>query len=532
MNVFLFIAYIFLLISCTRISDHPIQSQDKTVYPISTKIEFKPRKDVKALTLELPLDWGMDPYADRNWQFQLHAMRMVKINPKNERDFMLAFFYLDDWYSYHNKKTSRFQWYDMATGLRAELLANMLRNNIQNKYLSKNQKERLHRIAQAHIKKLRNEAFITIEGNHGLFQIKGLRLLCDMLREEKGCQDEKQYTERLFSILFENQFNGQGFHRENSPSYHQMALQWFSPLRELFPESFPVKTFRKAQSQFHWYKLNDHTCFMFGDSSRSCFEKNDKYPESIKKAENSWSFGDFRESNYQFVKNGESGVKFAWIGKENSLTHKHYDLLSFELFWGGVPIVVDSGKYTYDHDALREYFVGSAAHNTLTVGKKANLLPEDLNKVSHFYMKKIVNEGKRVVLDGGYFIGTDIEHQRKIVISRNGISLTDNINSQKNGTSTLNFNIHPDLQIKQISNNVLHLESPSGRKFIFSLDQKGGCSTIVGESGFYSESYKKKVKMNQIKLACQGSVISHLKIEAADQLGVLVPIQGAPSHSK
>ncbi|HKB14200.1 MAG TPA: alginate lyase family protein, partial [Vicinamibacterales bacterium] len=49
--------------------------------------------------------------------------------------------------------------------------------------------------------------------------------------------------------------------------------------------------------------------------------------------------------------------------------HGHYDALGVEIAAGGVPVVVDPGRYTYCDDAphWRRWFKSTAAHNTVTV---------------------------------------------------------------------------------------------------------------------------------------------------------------------
>jgi hypothetical protein len=47
--------------------------------------------------------------------------------------------------------------------------------------------------------------------------------------------------------------------------------------------------------------------------------------------------------------------------------HGHYDQLSIELYAAGHSLVVDPGRYTYADTPWRQWFKGSAAHNTVTV---------------------------------------------------------------------------------------------------------------------------------------------------------------------
>ena len=46
--------------------------------------------------------------------------------------------------------------------------------------------------------------------------------------------------------------------------------------------------------------------------------------------------------------------------------HGHYDLLSFELFGYGRPLISDPGLYTYDSDR-RDWAISTPAHNTISV---------------------------------------------------------------------------------------------------------------------------------------------------------------------
>ena len=56
------------------------------------------------------------------------------------------------------------------------------------------------------------------------------------------------------------------------------------------------------------------------------------------------------------------------LGFLSIAAHGHADALSFVLSLGGVPVLVDPGTYCYHSDPTwREYFRGTAAHNTVRV---------------------------------------------------------------------------------------------------------------------------------------------------------------------
>ena len=154
---------------------------------------FKPRSDVPAVRLHPPLDWDMDPFNDRNWRFQLSAWRMLDPiwSQWYEHDWSRlsreTMPWVEDWYRYHvaQRRSSKFEWYDMATGLRAQHIALLL--YLQQRHLialDTGQLRQLHWLARMHVRKLRERAFIN-SNNHGIFQIQGLRLLCLVWKGEE-----------------------------------------------------------------------------------------------------------------------------------------------------------------------------------------------------------------------------------------------------------------------------------------------------------------------------------------------------------
>ena len=95
---------------------------------------FRPRRDVEAWDAALPIDWGADPFHDRNWQFQLHAWRVMDYQLYEYREaenpawLREAIEIALDWAHHHVElgNSEKFSWYDMATGIRASRLAFIL----------------------------------------------------------------------------------------------------------------------------------------------------------------------------------------------------------------------------------------------------------------------------------------------------------------------------------------------------------------------------------------------------------------------
>ncbi len=62
------------------------------------------------------------------------------------------------------------------------------------------------------------------------------------------------------------------------------------------------------------------------------------------------------------------------LGGEGHCAHAHCDLLSFVLWVGGRPLLVDSGTYMY-HGPWRDHFRLTAAHNTVMVDGREQAIP-------------------------------------------------------------------------------------------------------------------------------------------------------------
>jgi len=82
---------------------------------------------------------------------------------------------------------------------------------------------------------------------------------------------------------------------------------------------------------------------------------------------------ELRDSGYAVLRAGAgpAGVYLAFdageLGPRHFLGHGHADALSFELWAGGEPLVLDPGTYQYPAGPWRDYFRGTAAHSTVTV---------------------------------------------------------------------------------------------------------------------------------------------------------------------
>jgi hypothetical protein len=189
---------------------------------------------------------------------------------------------------------------------------------------------------------------------------------------------------------------------------------------------------------------------------------------------------------------GELG-KFGWGG------HGHNDTLSFELWWQGYPILIDSGTYTYSGSvAERNKFRGTAAHNTARVdgnelAKLTDLWRSD-DKTDPKVLKWICGEEEDVLIaehSGFARFPGEVVHRRtyRLRKRRMEFSIEDQFLGSGEHSLEVFFHFHPYVFCKK----------PEGDRII--LDHRGVSYVILGSPGEwklseteYSPSYGLKQK--------------------------------------
>ena len=157
---------------------------------------FKPRKDSKPYSLVIPIDWLSDPFNDRNWMYQLHAWRMLEpyFNRGRVEDLNYISEIINDWLSFEKKNSSKWLWYDMSTGLRALKISLYLKICYEKRV--DHQISDLDYLLHEHLMHLSNPKELN-SGNHGLFQLHGLKSLAYIL----GSDAKKAYDIKDIKLM-------------------------------------------------------------------------------------------------------------------------------------------------------------------------------------------------------------------------------------------------------------------------------------------------------------------------------------------
>ncbi|NQY42643.1 MAG: heparinase II/III-family protein [Legionellales bacterium] len=483
---------------------------------------FKPRADIKAWSLKLPIDWGADPFKDRNWRYQLNAWRMTdpllnEYFKTNDLSLVLeAFTFVEDWYNYHfiEKKSHLFSWYDMAAGIRAMRLAFFLDYSQRNVIKISNQsKEKLLSLVDIHIEKLKDEKFINT-GNHGLLQIGGLNLLCKTAKTNPACIGIQDYIERKFTDIMSHQFTDEGIHTENSPSYHLFVLyDVLMKINALKGISNVEKIIKKAQKISPWLLFPNKMVARIGDSSGS--QKNipdlstqDNEPTCLNK-DRCFLVGDFTKSGYAIIRSAPISKNQSMLfvtGMAHNKAHKHSDELSFELYEFNRFIFIDSGKYGYQKDDMRKYFTSAKAHNTISLINTN--IPINSIDFTGSLLKPIETTQDSFKITGSVNRNFLFNQNRTIFYNPgHHLRIEDFIKSEKEHTYVSSLHLAPDLNPEIFKQGfIVNFKEGSIKASV-----SDGCtvSKVKGQKepilGWFSPSYLKTIPTIVIRATCPGS---------------------------
>ena len=354
-----------------------VSSKSNAIEIYETK-GFRPRSDNEYFRLVLPINWLQDPFKDRNWMFQLHAWRML--DPYLRRAHTQDMFYvsqiINDWVSFEKNNNSKWLWYDMSTGLRALKISYYLHKCAE---LNLNHNlEDLDYLLHEHIKHLSNPKELS-SGNHGLFQLHGLKSLTYIIKNMSdnafNIYKVKNYANNQMSKLIASQMGLKGVHTEHSPDYHFFAYNriknitnssWWSDLSEDV-----LRILELSKNARAWFVFPDNRCVPVGDSTSGSQLRNLGQLEDWPHNRSGKHIGALLDG-YAVVRSiksvtiEESSYLF-FQGSFNSSAHKHADDLSFIVQEKGLNLLIDSGKYSYQKDKYRNYFLSTKAHNTIEI---------------------------------------------------------------------------------------------------------------------------------------------------------------------
>jgi hypothetical protein len=190
------------------------------------------------------------------------------------------------------------------------------------------------------------------------------------------------------------------------------------------------------------------------------------------------------KSDFLFFKCGPFG-----LGINGPCSHAHCDLLSFQLWLEGKPLLIDSGTYTY-HGPWRDHFRLTAAHNAMMIDELDQARP-----LPHFGWKTVPQAecidwaGKRVA--GAMQLSDNVWHHREINHPKDGFwEIIDFVESEGVHKLTWFFHFAPIFILQQSGDQVYVMDEETGNPFVVVYTPPR--TRLEIKSGWYSRSYGQK----------------------------------------
>lgn len=434
-------------------------------------ISYRPRADVKAVEIELPLDWTLDPFKDRNWNAQLHMWRLgdyLLLDAEKSRNFKpLRQFtaIMLDWHRYHvvEARKSIYAWQDMMVGIRAMKLAYVL-SHWQHGHvrLSASEVAVLHELVETHLGFLLDPAEVRYS-NHTLSDLHGALALARVVDAAARARIVA-FVAQVFPEVLAAQFDAEGIHRENSIGYHRYGINYLRRLMATgwFDDFGLREVLQKAEQALEWFLLPDGRLAPIGDTDGAAPPENPQ-PTAFHGSDQAFS-----RSGYVVLRDDGNGdarkaAYLFFMGAYNSKFHKQSDDLSF-LWYFGEDILCDTGKYAYKTDDCAKYALSRRAHNTVEIDQPKG--PQLPNSPYGSAVRAVTTfDGGRLIHARVQFEDPRVSHERYCLHSLDGwVVVIDRLEGGANHDYTQWWHLAPRIVETARLANGLDAALPSGRR--------------------------------------------------------------------
>lgn len=396
--------------------------------------------------------------------------------------------------------------------------------------------ERLVPHLSTHLEYLRKRLWFSrhaIRNNHYLGELMAIALLSRAFGENGAEKCKNRVEEELA-----RQFYQEGVNIEQSIRYQVFSLQ-FALLGKLFLE-IDVPFLEKSGEFLLAAMRPNGTWPSIGDDDSGClfrlheegpggdykamlsvlallFERPDfafaagrLYPEAeffFEEARQKWGRLKVKEPSkktFVFPDGGFLSARSDWTPEAHHVLikfgphkwHAHADLFHVEVSLGGMPVFVDSGTYRYNNvPEKRRYFRGTVAHNTVRFGERDQ--SRQLRTFRWLEPAQVTTRGIQEAPEGlachfghaGYK-SAGIVHERNLDIPKDfrRIRIKDRITGTGKGTVELFWHLHPDVDIRQVSDGVFEITAGSERLGILAIKSPVDLMVHLEETP-WSEAY-------------------------------------------
>lgn len=361
-----------------------------------------------------------------------------------------------------------------------------------------------------------------VPGNHVIIELFSLWLSSCLFTDIEEASRWKMFADERLAAEIHSQFLASGFHCEHSTHYHVqvtlIVLFWLHARDALgtpVPNALQQKI-QKACAQIRRFLLPDGSVPLLGDGCFPFFHETVSqdmanintlaakvFPASKADHSNSTTFA--ISEIYPYVvatKNADVLIiDVGNIGLRNNPGHGHSDLLSFIYCSRGISIMIDPGTKGYANDPGCLQLKTADYHNTISVdgADHAQLwgyfrwafLPDDPTYSTSWSSTKFTLKAQYL---GFKHIG-GIKHQRIISMESDELLIDDSVNGSGTHSISINFILHPLIDVAQGDGISLILSSGNHRWIFEYVGKPGPVITVTpihvyGEYGLPVPSHK------------------------------------------
>jgi glycosyltransferase involved in cell wall biosynthesis len=476
--------------------------------------------------LGVPPPWDVNPVDNRTWDFGRHALEWlvslvtVAAADGDERCWSLARRVLEDWIESNSKPPglSRYAWNDHTGAIRLRIICWFWELWRHSDAFEEGLARLLLASVYQHALFMLDERHYRPDSNHGLEMDASLLAAALTFPEfDMASRWRREALRRLVRYVARN-FSPEGFHLEQSPSYHSFVLQRLGHVVGFLRENLEQvpdrleRALEAAASVWPYLVRPNHTLPTVGDSDLSAGPREWRAvlerswgrkvpPAAASSALNARSDGaDFLLSfpaGYAIftaydVTAGESDtVDTHLLFKCNSFqsTHCHNDALSFVLYGHGRDWLVDSGYLNYEEgSAEREYMRSARAHNVVLVDERDfDYHPCSLSRWARTAQEDLV-EARHELPEAIHTRTLRFRPPAELVIT----DLLEARDDLRHSFTQL-FHAAPGLQVELISPSSARLEAGDGRACEIEQLGPGGWTVVTGQrepmQGWFSPTY-------------------------------------------
>jgi hypothetical protein len=438
-----------------------------------------------------PIDWSKNPKQDSNWHYNINSLRpltpLVEAYQAGAGDKYLevARSVALDWIDFNliEDRPNQKKWHDMGTALRAQVLGIILDSELHRREPDVLAVGRLVWALAEHAKFLSNPKLFTL-GNHGVYMMRGLAWTLKALPELKHRTELERYANERMKKLLEAQFASDGLHLEHSPGYHTLITGTFEDLvsEQLFPNMGELQTtVDRARRHFGELYHPNGDLALLGDTDRGDRRHaldSGAWPLAADRS----PLHVYPESGYAVFRThygarASASDDYLLLGAgHHSRVHKHADHLSFEWSFRGSPILIDSGKYTYNKDKWRRFFTSTRAGNAVEVDQADYDITPSAGKSKLSAWGELPDAHYVVAKHRDKPLG--VTQTRTLVISTgNYLLVVDQLRSKKQHTYNQWFHFHESLDVTAQGAELI-VKSSEHEPLLMVRELEGGSSKV------------------------------------------------------